>query len=214
MKCEDKKKILYLGHDPARFSQNQKELFHFPIIQTKKLAIDSLEGFLESSYLLVTSRQAVFCLVNLLTPQEKANFQKMKIISIGSATTLSLKEKGVDVAHQAEVATAEGVVKLIEELPLKTEDCFFYPHSALSRNIITDFFIQKNIKYHAVALYTTIPNKELPPPDLKNFEEIIFTSPSTVDAFLQLYGSLPKNLKLTPLGPITANYLMKSTKFG
>ena len=46
--------------------------------------------------------------------------------------------------------------------------------------------------------------------NLLEFDEIFFTSPSTVDGFLNIFGAFPKNgPRLVSIGPITKAYLEK-----
>jgi uroporphyrinogen-III synthase len=40
-------------------------------------------------------------------------------------------------------------------------------------------------------------------PNLAAFDEIVFTSPSTIEAFLAIFGALPRDKILTPVGPVT-----------
>jgi uroporphyrinogen-III synthase len=39
------------------------------------------------------------------------------------------------------------------------------------------------------------------------FDEIVFTSPSTVAAFKEIFGALPRGKKLVAIGPITEEAL-------
>jgi uroporphyrinogen-III synthase len=56
-------------------------------------------------------------------------------------------------------------------------------------------------------LYDTVTQKLEPKPDLNHVQEIVFTSPSTVLAFLEIFGALPKGKKLIAIGPITQQQL-------
>lgn len=212
MECKDKKKILYLGYDPGRMGL--KNVLHFPVIATKELleleekkAVFAL--FHQFSHLILTSRTAVFCLIKILQETSKLEFiKKMQILAIGNATSLALKEKGINVTQVAKTATSEGLVQLIETLPVK-DPSFFYPHSALARPVITDFLRKKNFLHYSLSLYTTVANTTISPPSLEGIEEIFFTSPSTVDAFLQIYSQFPRDISLRTIGPITQRYLQK-----
>jgi uroporphyrinogen-III synthase len=104
-----------------------------------------------------------------------------------------------------EESTQEGVIALISQI----DGYFFLPHSKLSRSILVDYFQANGIPHLALPLYTTENIVPAPIPNLDDFDEIIFTSPSTVIGFLQIYGKLPKGKKLTPIGPITEQTLLK-----
>jgi len=68
------------------------------------------------------------------------------------------------------------------------------------------------VRFTAIDLYRTVFQRPDPVPSLEEMEEIVFTSPSTVEAFLQIYGQIPKNIKITAIGPVTQNVLSKYGK--
>ena len=69
------------------------------------------------------------------------------------------------------------------------------------------WFEENKVCYTTTIFYHTQTNKAVVLPDLNLCDEIVFTSPSTVDAFIDLCGSLPEDIQLTPIGPITKNKL-------
>jgi uroporphyrinogen-III synthase len=105
------------------------------------------------------------------------------------------------------VETQEG---LIEELKKVTWDkaYFLWPRSSLSRSVLLHFFREREIRYRAFDLYDTFFQKPEPVPDLKEVDEIVFTSPSTVRAFVHIFGKIPKDKKLCAQGPITETVLL------
>ena len=78
--------------------------------------------------------------------------------------------------------------------------------------MIPDYFLQHEIPYLECTLYDTVIVKPNPLPNLDEFDEIIFTSPSTVEGFLEAYKTLPSDKRLTPIGPVTADSLKSKTK--
>ena len=72
---------------------------------------------------------------------------------------------------------------------------------------MNDYFEKKGLRYRECLLYETLPAQLDKLPDLNKVDEIHFTSPSTVRAFLKLYGCFPKNKSLTAIGPVTQEYL-------
>jgi len=101
------------------------------------------------------------------------------------------------------------MVSLIESLPLDNV-YFFWPHSALSRPILSNFLKRKQLRFKECVLYDTMMNPAVRPINLEGVDEIHFTSPSTVEAFKKLFGALPKNKILRAIGPITEEHLIKS----
>jgi uroporphyrinogen-III synthase len=128
-------------------------------------------------------------------------------IAIGSATAAALQAKGLKPLVALE-ATQEGIIELIRGM----EGYFFLPRSRLSRSVITDYFDSNGIPHHALDLYDTLFQKLEPVPNLDDFDEIVFTSPSTVEGFLRIFGKLPLNKKLTPIGPVTAEAIRRTDR--
>lgn len=193
-------RILYLGLDPSRFV-HQGCLVHYPIIRTVPLQgpkIEEIQALWPAfTHVLFTSRTAV-----QLLPQDLKGKQ---ICVIGKATAAALaSQKGV--LHIAPTPTQEGMIDLLRTLDLQ-KAYFFYPRSALSRDVLENFFQQQRIRAHIVDLYETLVQIPGPLPDLNAFDEIVFTSPSTVHAFKQIFGSLPEGKRSTAIGPITAQAL-------
>jgi uroporphyrinogen-III synthase len=121
-----------------------------------------------------------------------------EVIAIGEATASLLKKKGLKPLI-APFATQEGVIELISQL----KGHFFLPHSKLARPALKDYFKAHHIPFFALELYTTKFQCPEPIPKLNEFDEIVFTSPSTVEGFLRIYKELPKDKKLTAIGPVT-----------
>lgn len=206
------KKILYLGHDPERYSENN--VYHFPVIETQKFSLEKEEiqaAFSQANcltHLIMTSRQAVICLIEAIQAKGiEPHFKNLTVFSIGEATSLLLKEKGFKVSYQAQEPTAASLVDLLKNYVFSASHTLFYPHSALSSPLLANYLIASGIQHIAVPLYTTVPKRPSMLPSLSQFEEIVFTSPSTVDAFYALYGKSPKEYPWVAIGPVTKQYI-------
>lgn len=83
----------------------------------------------------------------------------------------------------------------------------FYPHSSLSSEAIPLALQELGFNVDSVVAY----NNELPKNprrvNLNHFKRIVFTSPSTIDNFIKLYGKLPENTEFITRGPITQEHL-------
>ena len=83
----------------------------------------------------------------------------------------------------------------------------FYPHSSLSPEDIPLALQELGFNVLSAVVY----NNELPKiprrVNLNHFKRIVFTSPSTIDNFIKLYGKLPKNTEFITRGPITQAHL-------
>ena len=136
----------------------------------------------------------------------KKEFPKSCLIAIGKSTASALEARGFPPQLIADDATQEGVIKTLRLLELD-EAFIFMPRSSLARPHIAYFLAQRGVRHCAVDLYDTEPQKVDPLPDLKTIDEIVFTSPSTVEAFLKIYRTLPKNKSLVAIGPVTKEAL-------
>lgn len=83
----------------------------------------------------------------------------------------------------------------------------FYPHSSLSPEDIPLALQELGFNVISAVVY----NNELPKNprrvNLNHFKRIVFTSPSTIDNFIKLYGKLPENTEFITRGPITQAHL-------
>lgn len=83
----------------------------------------------------------------------------------------------------------------------------FYPHSSLSPEDIPLALQKLGFDVLSAIVY----NNELPKNprrvNLNHFKRIVFTSPSTIDNFIKLYGKLPENTEFITRGPITQAHL-------
>ena len=181
-------KILYLGLDPPPGA------VHYPVIYTKRLETsqfhEAAKLWARFTHVIFTSKTAV--------RYWPFDLQGKTIIAIGEKTAASIGKKDVLVASES---TQEGVLALLKTIDLMNA-FLFYPRSKLARPLLSSAF-----PMFVLDLYETLLQRPEPVPDLKLFDEIIFTSPSTVDGFLHIFGSLPRDKILTPIGPITERKL-------
>ena len=88
----------------------------------------------------------------------------------------------------------------------------FYPHSSLSPEDIPLALQELGFDVLSAVVY----NNELPKNprrvNLNHFKRIVFTSPSTIDNFIKLYGKLPENTEFITRGPITQAHLEEVMK--
>lgn len=83
----------------------------------------------------------------------------------------------------------------------------FYPHSSLSPEDIPLALQELGFNVLSAIVY----NNELPKNprrvNLNHFKRLVFTSPSTIDNFIKLYGKLPENTEFITRGSITQAHL-------
>lgn len=219
-------RILYLGLDPKNYITEKasfhNEIVHWPIIEvaprplSDPIVYASISRFKEYSHLILTSKTTVTILHDYLIKIgiDKSEWSKKINLVVGSATAAYLNAWGITSVVVAKEERAEGILQLMNGMDLNGAH-FFYPHSTLSRPLIEEHLKCFSLRYTACLLYDTFcTNKEVCP-DPNQFDEIVFTSPSTVRAFLQIYGKFPLQVNLTAIGPITQNAIdfARNSKF-
>lgn len=185
-----------MGTDPSRYGQ---EVVHCPLIETRpfplsKQMCDDWQAF---THVILTSPNAARILTSQMSLQDK------KILAIGKGTA-----EGLSCFAVASPETQEGMIELLKRTPLENS-YLLYPRSSSARPLLANYLKEAGLKHQICDLYETIYLKPDPLPVLDDFDEIIFTSPSTVRAFLALYGSIPKIKIITCMGPITEQFLLK-----
>ena len=193
------KRILYLGLESPPSTTDQLYI-HYPVIQIvpRGDVAAAVTASASYSHLLFTSKVAATLFCRHTVPRQQ------QIISVGAATTQRLESFGCHVALTAVNPCAEGIVAMLEAMPLIRENSFFWPRSALARSLLPSFFERMSIRYRDWIFYDTVPCWAGPlPPAL---DQIVFTSPSTVDAFFSFHR-LPEGVELAAIGPITQRKL-------
>lgn len=209
-------RILYLGLDPKRYSVKKKEILtHFPLIETRCLPIDKLMCDTIQKYLsevdiqVFTSRQAVVYWSDWI--EKKFSTYSIKntlALCVGEATKKAAKEQGYCNIKIATYPTQEGIVDWLKKHHTFFS-CLIWPRSCLARQTLATFLQTIPLKSCIVDMYTTIPKKLIPIP-IDGYDRIVFTSPSVVQAFIQLYGILPPIERIETIGPITQKVVQEA----
>ena len=186
---------------------------------------NGLEYFSSISYILFTSQYAVKGFMRVIkdTNYEEYTNEDLKVISIGKTTTEALHKAGFKDVIQVDEDNRYGVIewfkkerpKFLEQHPIEIEHgeeyeeipAVLYPCSSLSPDDIPEALFA--LRYN-VTKWTVYNNKLPKNPrrvNLNHFKRIVFTSPSTIDNFIKLYGKLPENTEFITRGPITQAHL-------
>lgn len=88
----------------------------------------------------------------------------------------------------------------------------FYPHSSLSPEDIPLALQELGFDVLSAVAYNNVLPKNPRRVNLNHFKRIVFTSPSTIDNFIKLYGKLPENTEFITRGPITLAHLEEVMK--
>jgi uroporphyrinogen-III synthase len=165
----------------------------------------------EFSHLIFTSKNGVKIFFSHLAQLNQV-LQGKTVIAIGTVTAAHLSTIGFVPQSVAQEQTQEGVVQLLQTLSLDKASLLL-PCSSLARPILAHWLTEKQVRFQACDLYDTVAQALEPKPDLDQVDEIVFTSPSTVRAFIEIFGSLPNDKQLTAVGPVTQRALAMSWKY-
>lgn len=210
------KTTLYLGTDPLSYETQGRcegNLIHYPVIKIVPRKAHTIRAYRELSaftHIIFTSKNAVNVFFQHLADLELSLHQQ-QLIAIGAVTAAHLSKQGFPPQHVAEQETQEGVIALLKQLDLK-EAFVFLPRSSQARPLLVQFFEDHQIRYCACDLYDTVTQKLEVQPDWDQIDEIVFTSPTTVRAFLEIFKKFPEGKQLTPIGQVTNNELLISQK--
>ncbi len=190
----NKEKIyLFTGRDPGNINLPGR-IVHYPLIKTAPIDFE-IENVGQYEGIIFTSRMSVsvFCGRYRIGDGQK-------ILAVGPNTKKELEELGYRVDYMPDIPNSEELARLIIGLSIGQ---LLYPTSDISDNELSHL---RNVKTFAV--YATTPLSQ-PRVSLGDYAGVIFSSPSTVDSFLNIYGLIPSNLKIYVYGKKTAERLRK-----
>lgn len=163
-------------------------------------------------YVVFTSQHSISstieCIPELLEEQENYIF-----ISIGDTTTEALHNTGIKDVIQVEEDNRFGIIKWFEKEKEKYDEAnaryedIIYPHSSLSPEDIPLALQELGFSVKSFVAYKNVMPEHPRLVNLNHFKRIVFTSPSTIDNFIELYGKLPENTEFITRGPITQKHL-------
>ncbi len=124
-----------------------------------------------------------------------------RIASVGPVTTSELRLRGIDPEFESSTESAEGILAFFGNLPSQR---ILLPRSDKGLKALSDGLQVQGHVVKDIPVYTNRPNPDAQPIDLNKVDKVVFTSPSTVEAFKQLYGdNIPKHLLLIAKGDTT-----------
>lgn len=220
--CIDSRpRIFYTGLS-VPYEYRMQRVHHCPLIEIHPVPQEdssikqALANFASYTHLIFTSKTAVTLFFDYAINNgiSKETIIEKTILAVGTATAGQVRALSDKECLVAGVESAEGVVSLMTSLLpdlKKIGTSVLWPHAALSRPLIAEWLKERNIHHVECVLYHTRTRALTEKPELKDFDEIVFTSPSTVDAFLDLYGALPDGQQITikAIGSVTEQRLMQ-----
>ena len=132
-----------------------------------------------------------------------------RIVSIGRTTTKALHQTGVEEVDEVEEDNSYGVVSWFSS---QSRGRVLIPRSNLALPIIPEGLRQLGFEVDCVTAYINRMPEHPKKVNLDEIDRIVFTSPSTIDNFIRIYGALPEKKELVTRGPITEQHLQTILK--
>ena len=177
---------------------------HTPLIEIIGVDDDTLlrsaaKRLQEFDYLLFTSRFAVKYWI-----LSNGGFDIENVVSIGAKTSEALRNAGVKNIKQTEKDDSFGV---IDWFSAQKKGRVLIPRSNIALPIIPEGLKALGFEVETVTAYINRMPQNPIKVNLDKIDKIIFTSPSTVDNFVKLYGGIPDGKILETRGVVTEKRL-------
>ncbi len=134
-----------------------------------------------------------------------------KIAVIGQSTRNKLNMYGINADLIPQDESSRGLIEAFKREDLKGKKIFI-PRSNLSDKGIKTLLEEQGAEVIASVAYNNIMPDNLPDLDLSSFDEIMFTSPSTVRNFKKRYGKIPVDITVKCIGNVTKMEFEKEFK--
>lgn len=202
------KRILFTGLSQERFFM-KGSFFHLPLIKIERL--DNYKGFdnhlkniKKFDWIVFSSRYGVEYFFRRLRTinSDSRVLANAKIAAIGDSTKNRLLDFGILANLVPGKESSVGLVKEFNKIDIKDKKIFL-PCSDISDKGLSKALKELGAKVTTGFAYKNVMPKDLPDLNLNEFDEIMFTSPSTVRNFVKRYKAVPKNVKVRSIGAVT-----------
>ncbi|MDR0575074.1 MAG: uroporphyrinogen-III C-methyltransferase [Tannerella sp.] len=207
--------VLITGTSSEEY-KGTEHFVHTPLISVRKLSKNSLNSLLEKGiasydWIIFTSRYGVRFFFEIL---DEMNFDiraltAVKIGSVGKVTTAELKKNRLYPDVESLTESAGGLVNYFKENQMRGLEILL-PRSDKGLKILSDELQALGNQVTDVPVYENSVNTKAEKVELSDFQKIIFSSPSGVEAFRLLYGELPEGIQLIAKGNTTENKIKES----
>jgi uroporphyrinogen III methyltransferase/synthase len=211
------KRILFTGLSRERFFI-EGIYFHLPLIKIEPLEdyreFDNYLRYIrEFDWIIFTSRYGVYYFFERLKKigLDSRMLNGIKVAAVGNSTANKLLDLGIIADLIPHKESSEGLVKKFRELNLRSKRIFL-PRSDISDKGLKQALERLGAEVVTSFAYRNVMPKDLPDLNLSFFDEIMFTSPSTVRNFKKRYKEVPQGVKIKCIGEVTNKEL--SRQFG
>lgn len=165
---------------------------------------------LDYDWIVFTSRHGVRCFLDLLREAgtDVRRLAGIRIASVGAVTTAALAAGHLRPDVESATASAEGLLDWFSRRNMAGQRVLL-PRSDRKLAQLSDGLAALGCRVTDLTVYCNRTNREAPRVTPADYSEIIFSSPSGVEAFKEIYGDLPEGPLLVAKGKTTANKLQE-----
>lgn len=203
------KRILFTGLSGEKFFSPGR-YDNVPLIKIKSASDYTrfdrlLKGIAGFDWVVFTSRSGVEYFFKRLAVigLDSRGLAGVKIAAIGKSTGQKLLEYALRADLVARRESSEDLIREFKRINLK-EKKIFLPQSSLSSEKLQEGLKKLGAKVKTAVAYKNVIPDDLPDLDLGLFDEIVFTSPSTVKNFKKKYKRIPGHTRIRCIGKVTA----------
>ncbi|MFA4887956.1 MAG: SAM-dependent methyltransferase [Candidatus Omnitrophota bacterium] len=208
------KKILFTGLSKERFFA-KGSYFHLPLIKIEPMddyrEFDNcLKNIRDYDWIIFASRYGAeyfFKRLGAIGFDSRA-LGGIKIAAVGNSTENRLLDFAIKADLVPKEESSEGLIEKFKKINLKNKKIFL-PRSDISDKGLEKELITLGAKVTSSFAYRNVMPGDLPDLDLNNFDEIIFTSPSTVRNFKKRYIRVPGKVKIRSIGDVTLRQIKR-----
>ena len=199
-----KPKILHLGNHPERYS-HLGTIVHRQIIQCvesedSEQVSDYFNNPKHYDWIVFTSGNGIKFFFRKLyaAGYDSRIFAKTRFAVIGQASAKRLLEFGIKADLCAAVESSKGLLEAFSKIDASGL-LFLLPQAEVSSTELPDGLTSQGTEVDNLAVYKTVET-EIGDVDLDYIDQILFSSGSTVRAFVNRFGSVPKHIEPLCLG--------------
>ena len=202
------RRILFTGLSPERFFLKGR-YEHIPLIKIEPLEdyrefdsyLKNISGF---DWIVFTSRYGVEHFFNRLKAlgYGSREIAGVRIAVIGDSTRRRLWDCAVKADLVPKNESSKGLIEAFKKVDLKDKKIFL-PRSDISDKGLKKALEKMKARVTSSVAYRNVMPQDLPDIKLDEFDEIMFTSPSTVRNFIKRYKKIPSRVRVSCIGDVT-----------
>lgn len=202
-----KPKVLMLGTHPEKYL-HLGTIVHRQLIECVGLedyteADKQIDRIDEFGWVVFTSANGIRYFFDRLKAKglDSRALANCKIGVIGKTTAGTLTEYGIKADLCADKESSKGLLKKFSALDIKGASILL-PQALVSSEVLPDGLEKMGATAEKMPAYKTI-EKECADVDFDYIDQVLFTSGSSVEAFVKRFGKVPENVKAYCLGAPT-----------